>query len=201
MFLSSAPMLDDESAARPRPLPVNERKLRRSSADSLMVSPESSEIQRVDLRHEVSTASDSDRVTFDLKDCACRDLTRSQPPPHAGCPRGDPGYAPGTDLNLSRRHLARVSRVNPRAGAAGYIHHIGKARLLRDAGGRARAKAAGADDRSRLVRLQIQTRQELAQLLERRGCRSRRVATLVLRRTTNVNDLQVRLRFDQVFQT
>src|SRR5713226_447466 len=77
MFLSSAPMLDDESAARPRPLPVKERKLRRSSADSLMVSPESSEIQRVDLRHEVSTASDSDRVTFDLKDCACRDLTRS----------------------------------------------------------------------------------------------------------------------------
>src|SRR5713226_972891 len=103
MFLSSAPMLDDESAARPRPLPVNERKLRRSSADSLMVSQGSSEIQRA-------------------------------------------------DFNLSRRHLDCVSCVNPRAGAAGYIHHIGKARLLCDAGGRARAKAAGADDRSRLVR-------------------------------------------------
>src|SRR5712692_2986290 len=94
MFLSSAPTLDDESAASPRPLPVRERKLRRWSSDSLMVSPESFGIQRADLRHEVSTGSDSDRVTFDLKDCACRDLTQSQPQPHAGCPRGDPGPLP-----------------------------------------------------------------------------------------------------------
>src|SRR2546421_5724123 len=42
----------------------------------------------------IPTCRDSDRVATDSKNRVCQDVTRSHPPPHAGCPRGDPGPLP-----------------------------------------------------------------------------------------------------------
>src|SRR5256884_6745390 len=46
----------------------------------------------VKTRHyEVGTESGSDRVTIWQSQFSQSAATRSHPPPHAGCPRGDPG--------------------------------------------------------------------------------------------------------------
>jgi len=43
---------------------------------------------------EVSTGSASDRVAIFAMVETSRAITRLHPPPHAGCPRGDPGPLP-----------------------------------------------------------------------------------------------------------
>jgi len=42
-------------------------------------------------RYAVSTESGSDRVTILAISIHSQSATGSHPPPHAGCPRGDPG--------------------------------------------------------------------------------------------------------------
>src|SRR5713226_7688517 len=65
------------------------------------------------------------------------------------------------EATTSTRHLDFVTGVNPRLGAPGNVQKVGKTGLLHHAGGGARPKAAGADDRDRVSRLQIQLREPL----------------------------------------
>ena len=48
----------------------------------------------MELSEEVSTGSGSDRVIVLANLTVAWIETRSHPPPHAGCPRGDPGPLP-----------------------------------------------------------------------------------------------------------
>src|SRR2546429_4561877 len=58
----------------------------------------------VKTRHyEVGTESGSDRVTIWQSQFSQSAATRSHPPPHAGCPRGDPGPLPVLTPSRQRR--------------------------------------------------------------------------------------------------
>src|SRR5258708_6014784 len=96
-----------------------------------------------------------------------------------------------TRSQRSPRQLDFIARINPRFGPAGHVEQVFEPELLKDAGSGAGAITAGADNRRLRIWFEIQARQQVAQLSQRRAGCTRRVSTVVFSRTAHVDKLKI----------
>jgi len=108
------------------------------------------------------------------------------------------GFSSASGRNC--RHFDFIACVDPRLGAAHHVQEICEAALLQDTGAGARAITTGADDGRLHVWFQIQVRDQIMQIRQRRTDRMRGVSTLVLGTTSDIDNLKVGSRGDQFLQ-